>query len=306
VLTQTSLVLGSPVYMSPEQLRSPKDVDTRTDIWALGSILWELMLGKPPFFADSITALTAKVLLESLPPPDPKAKLPKNLDAVLRRALTKDRAQRYGTIAEFVQALLPFAPARSRDLAERIVRLQQTASATQADTLAKGLAPPERQLLTGTRPLGTPASWGSTVAAAVNLSRRRRIVWAAAGSLLLGAIATLLMVSNGSKAEPSGHPAGRAASAAQAQSKPARAEPNARQPEQPARSPAPAEAPADEPEEVTDAGAPRSDARPAADAGASVPRRRPVVSWRPRRPAAPPKPTPKKTTTGWESYGDRK
>ena len=56
-LTKSTAVLGSPLYMAPEQLRSMRDLDGRTDIWALGVILYELVTAKPPFMGDSLGAL---------------------------------------------------------------------------------------------------------------------------------------------------------------------------------------------------------------------------------------------------------
>jgi serine/threonine protein kinase len=64
-MTRTTALMGSPLYMSPEQMRSSKDVDARTDIWALGVILFELMTGRPAFIADSVTELAIKVATDA-------------------------------------------------------------------------------------------------------------------------------------------------------------------------------------------------------------------------------------------------
>ena len=66
--TRTTAVMGSPMYMSPEQMRSAKDVDARGDIWALGMILFELMTGRPAFQADSMMELVVKVTNDPTPP----------------------------------------------------------------------------------------------------------------------------------------------------------------------------------------------------------------------------------------------
>jgi serine/threonine protein kinase len=109
-LTKTSALVGSPIYMSPEQLNSSKDVDGRTDIWALGIILYELITGRTPFYGESIPQLVNSVLNTE---PDGFAKLgipaPAGLEQVVRRALTKSRDGRYGSANELYQALAPFA-----------------------------------------------------------------------------------------------------------------------------------------------------------------------------------------------------
>jgi eukaryotic-like serine/threonine-protein kinase len=119
-LTATHSLLGSPAYMSPEQIRRPKSVDTRTDIWSLGSILFELLARDPPFNADSPLALLAAVVSDPLPSirairPD----VPVELEAVIAKCLEKKPEDRYQTVAELADALAPFAP-RSQPSISRI------------------------------------------------------------------------------------------------------------------------------------------------------------------------------------------
>lgn len=110
-LTATSAVMGSPLYMSPEQIRNVKDVDARTDIWALGAILYELLAGAPAFDADSATAVLARVVSdEPAPLTTYRSDLPAGLDRVLQRCLSKDRGARYPNVALLAHALAPFAP----------------------------------------------------------------------------------------------------------------------------------------------------------------------------------------------------
>ena len=123
-VTKTQAVLGSPRYMSPEQMRSTKDVDARADVWALGAVVHELVAGQPPFDADTMTALCAAILQDpprSMRVTRPDA--PPELEAVVRAALEKDRDRRYANVAQFAAALAPFGSASSLASAQRIARV---------------------------------------------------------------------------------------------------------------------------------------------------------------------------------------
>lgn len=123
-LTKEAQTLGSPLYMSPEQLKSSKDVDMRSDLWALGIILFELTAGKTPFHADSMQQLCARVLFGE---PTPFASLrpdaPPGFEAVIAQCLEKDRERRWQTAADLAAALAPFGPPRAVLHAERIAAM---------------------------------------------------------------------------------------------------------------------------------------------------------------------------------------
>jgi eukaryotic-like serine/threonine-protein kinase len=123
-LTATSTIMGSPLYMSPEQLRSSKNVDARTDVWALGIILHELLVGRLPFEADTVMALCTKIAADpptALREIDPS--LPAGLEVAVLRCLEKDVKRRLSSVAELAVLLQPFASAEGRMAVERIARI---------------------------------------------------------------------------------------------------------------------------------------------------------------------------------------
>ena len=111
-LTQTNTILGSPAYMSPEQIRSARDVDPRADVWSLGVVLFQLVTGHLPFEHQLTAEMVVRILTADPPLPSSlREGLPTALDAVVARCLAKDREARFQTVEELGAALAPFVPA---------------------------------------------------------------------------------------------------------------------------------------------------------------------------------------------------
>src|SRR5687767_9616424 len=115
-MTQTGLSLGTPAYMAPEQAMGERAIDARADIYALGAVVYEMLVGEAPFTGPTVQAIVARVMTESPRPVTGQRKsVPANVNAAVLRALEKLPADRFHTPAEFSAALATtsFQPERS-------------------------------------------------------------------------------------------------------------------------------------------------------------------------------------------------
>jgi serine/threonine-protein kinase len=179
-ITSTDAVLGSPGYMSPEQIRSAKHVDQRADIWGIGVSLYELLTGQPPFDGASVAAVSVQIVLET-----PKLAhelrpdVPEGLSLVVQRCLEKEPAKRYANMAELAAALLPFAPSGAAASVERIRRIAR-GSVPFAATVAASDPDLKSQISAGTN-----GTWESPGPGA---QRKRALVLGLGAILVVGAL----------------------------------------------------------------------------------------------------------------------
>ncbi len=196
-LTSTGSVIGTPAYMSPEQAKGAQDLDGRSDIYALGAILFEMLTGRLPYQSDTPVGLVMKHIMEPVPRiRDSNPNLPLGVERVITRSMAKEPDQRYRTSQQMALALdkLDEAPARDEDK-------------TYVVPMA---APPEETVLV---PLVPTATRGTKAATAVSSPpqpqqpqpatptqppRRRRWPWLVVGLLVVAALAVAgLMLLNG-------------------------------------------------------------------------------------------------------------
>lgn len=119
--TRTSVTMGTPAYMSPEQAKSAKAAEPRSDLYSVGVILYELLTKKRPYEGESQNELVVKICTEPpLPIRQARPDLPKDLASAVEHALVKIPAGRYDSAQAFARALAPFADARSAAVLQRI------------------------------------------------------------------------------------------------------------------------------------------------------------------------------------------
>ncbi|WP_394847547.1 serine/threonine protein kinase [Pendulispora brunnea] len=192
-ITSSASMLGSPGYMAPEQMRSSRDVDARSDIWSIGIILFRLVSGHVPFHGDTLGDLLHKVMSE----PTPSLRthcpnLPPGFEQVVEKCLMKQRIDRYANLAELATALAPFAGVDSARLsAHRVAMVLSGAGVSRPSLPSAGTpaAPAVSANQATTNGTGTTrAAWTGTG------SDKRRLTKLSAGIAVTAMVATLAAV----------------------------------------------------------------------------------------------------------------
>jgi serine/threonine-protein kinase len=186
VLTGAMAIIGSPQYMSPEQMIAARDVDARSDIWSLGVVLYELLTGAVPFSAPTMPEVVAAILAQ---PPRPISELrpdvPLELQKIVSHCLEKEPENRYLNLTALVRELAPFGGARHAQSVERVCHLLGDDPPTvRADRL--GSAPlPEMRASAPSMPMAAGASIAAPAA------RRSSWLWTAALFLVVAVVAAV-------------------------------------------------------------------------------------------------------------------
>ncbi|MCL2449355.1 MAG: protein kinase [Polyangiaceae bacterium] len=198
--TASHMILGSPLYMAPEQIRASRDVDARTDIWALGATLYELVTGRVPFQAKSIFELGLQIVESEPPKPRTiRAEIAAELETIILRCLEKDPERRYSSAQLLGSALEPFArkptnasPAKAIAVGSVRTEPPETSAPALDDamTVTTATRGPVMPAPAATRPAragrtGAALTWGRSGALS---APRSRFAWAlgATGVLALG------------------------------------------------------------------------------------------------------------------------
>jgi eukaryotic-like serine/threonine-protein kinase len=224
-VTKTATMVGTVHYMSPEQMTSARDVDPRTDIWAFGVIVHQLLANDLPFAGDTIPEVCINVAMR---PPAPLRKqrpdAPAELEAVVGRCLEKDRERRYRNVSELAVALAPFAPERARVSVDRIVRIASSVGVESTRFAAEGFH--ESAIGRSWPPMQTISPIGKTNdVPPFRKSPLGRLVGVAAGVALVGAGIGAVLVLTGKRTDGHPDPSPSAAAAASGRSIAGPAEP---------------------------------------------------------------------------------
>jgi eukaryotic-like serine/threonine-protein kinase len=220
-LTHSFSALGSVSYMSPEQVRAAKNVDVRTDVWALGVVLYELLTGAMPFEGESVTAIAASIVAD-LPRPleSHQTAAPAQLRAAVMACLEKQPARRVPSMGALATALGPFGGSNA---SLHVARVTQALSAPEPEENdeARATAPSlpsapadirpiaiERRGAIAAQPAITRPTWSTTASGASKQLARRIVYLAVSGGALLTVLALIVAWRVAARAHTGVAPAG--------------------------------------------------------------------------------------------------
>jgi serine/threonine protein kinase len=193
-LTGTQTVVGTPTYMAPEQMRTARSTDPRSDIWSMGVVMYQMLAGRPPFEAETYAELVMKVGLE---PPSPlHVALPAGLDSIVMRCLEKDPKNRIQSVGELARMIAPYAsdPLSAQQSAERSTRIL-TGNARNSNLSLSSVSVGSGGMGLTPAPALTPHSWnrtgGSSVGGAAGQMGTK--VTRSNRSLVIAGVATLIV-----------------------------------------------------------------------------------------------------------------
>jgi serine/threonine-protein kinase len=212
-LTSAGVIMGTALYMSPEQIRGDISIDARSDIWSLGVILYELIVGSAPWMGPT-TRVAAGVASEPAPDIRGLCPIPEPLAQAIHAMLEKDRSRRPQTIADVVLAIAPYAPVGSvgAEVADQIVRRSQrrvaagasasspslpaaTPSSISAFASPVGPPPSERtRLVVSARANGERSTMAATTTTSMSSMIARPRVWGALAGFGMLAIAGVILI----------------------------------------------------------------------------------------------------------------
>jgi serine/threonine-protein kinase len=190
--TKTGAIMGTPHYMSPEQAQGARDVDHRTDLWALGVVAFECLTGALPFDAEALGEIFVRIIMRPIPVPSQIAPVPRGFDGWWARAMDRDPNARFQSAREFADAL-----AMTLGIVER-----------PEDALVFSRAPTfSAPMLPSSGRVSAPALTAGPVVTAISAGQPRSkapmiAVGAVLGIVTVGGLAALLATRGGAKADP--------------------------------------------------------------------------------------------------------
>ncbi len=200
--TRTGMLIGTPLYMSPEQCRGLSDLDHRSDIYALGCVMFQMLVGRPPFESEHMGDLIAAHIREPAPPPSSLATgIGPEVDGILLRCLAKAPDDRFQSMHELANAISQLLP-------------HMTSPLTQAAS-SQGWQPAHGPNITPVSPTTSPTTLGSSVGQVATISPAAGARWRLAAVLITLASATAITISTvrsgGHEAQPASAPTPNAA-----------------------------------------------------------------------------------------------